>query len=84
LAADAIAQRHRYGPLGRSLPHDVLVKLQNDLARRHVVERGRSSSPSTGGAPLPPGAMINSFSDLVGMSCSIPLLRKNSLLCFHV
>ena len=41
MAADAIAQRHRYGPLGRGLPHDVLVKLQNDLARRHVVERGK-------------------------------------------
>src|SRR6266852_3912569 len=45
---------------------------------------GRSSSPSTGGAPLPPGAKINSFSDLVGMSCSIPLLRENSLPYFHV
>src|SRR6266851_5691477 len=40
LAADAIAQRHGYGTLGRGLPHDVLVELQNDLARRHVVERG--------------------------------------------
>src|SRR6267142_362152 len=45
---------------------------------------GRSSSPSTGGAPLPPGAKINSFSDLVGMSCSIPLLLENSLPYFHV
>src|SRR6267142_397491 len=40
LAADAIAQRHGYGTLGCGLSHDVLVELQNDLARRHVVERG--------------------------------------------
>ena len=50
----------------------------------HFLLPGNASSPSTGGAPLPPGAMINSFSDLVGMSCSIPLLRKNGLPCFHV
>ena len=41
LAADAIAQSDGDGALRRVLPDDVLVELRDDLARRHVVERGK-------------------------------------------
>src|SRR5258708_38801064 len=41
---------------------------------------GRSSCPSTGSAPLPPGAYTNSFSDLL-VICSVPLMLEISLMC---
>jgi len=44
------------GALRGGLPDDILVELGDDFARRHIIESGRSSCPSTGSAPLPPGA----------------------------
>ena len=41
LAAHAIAQRHRYGTLGRVLSDDVFIQLDDDFPRRHVVQRGK-------------------------------------------
>ena len=39
LPPHAVAQRNRHGALGRLLPHDVLVQLRHNLARRQLFQR---------------------------------------------
>ena len=38
LPSRAVAQRNRHSTLGSSLTNDILIKLSDDLARRHLVE----------------------------------------------